>query len=81
MTERLPVTNHDAVLPAKAVVNESTYRDKASTPRCEAGLFSPRFTCDATETKRHAIQSVIVWLCNEHSEVITIKPVAEARNG
>jgi hypothetical protein len=71
----------DVVLPATAVMNTSTYRDKASTPRCEAGLFASRFACDNTETKRHTIGSTIAWLCEKHSEVITMKPVAEVRGG
>lgn len=74
MNERLPVQNHDAVVPSSSFIQMSTYRDGASTPTCEAGLFSREFACDGTETKWY--QSSMVWLCDAHRYVLTITPKA-----
>ena len=40
--------------------------------QCEAGLFDRSFMCESTKTKRVQSRTCVVWLCDDHVDVVTI---------
>ena len=71
-------------------IDAGTYNDVGM--RCEAGLFDSSFACDVVNhrinddrdnvmyddvVKRYRVGTTNVWLCENHRDVITIKPTAQ----